>query len=295
MNTNLKNYATQPDPEVWERIERTMHRRALRKRMTAVAGVLAVIVASVLAITMLRTTASDEAPSVAQLTPVVPQTGVNTFDQAPQVAPQAAVVPSAEQLAAPHDEVAANRPARNRIAKSATTGSTEVPAPLPATVVPVLSTPQQTPVPLAPIANRQTENTVATTENTTTVAETVVPPATEASASQNVHPTVKATSSSPNDDTILWIPNIFAPSSPNTDINRFTVKMNQSCESITDYRIMIFTRSGQQVYISHDINEAWDGTFKGRELPQSAYVYVIQYTDSQKLKHQRKGTVTLIR
>ena len=31
MNDKLKNYATAPDPEVWEKIEKTMRRRVLRR------------------------------------------------------------------------------------------------------------------------------------------------------------------------------------------------------------------------------------------------------------------------
>ena len=44
MKTDLKNYTSQPDPEVWERIQKTMHHRAMRRRLAkGAAGAVALV------------------------------------------------------------------------------------------------------------------------------------------------------------------------------------------------------------------------------------------------------------
>jgi gliding motility-associated-like protein len=97
------------------------------------------------------------------------------------------------------------------------------------------------------------------------------------------------------EDTILWVPNAFAPSSDNPDITTFRARLNKADASVSNYRITIFNRQGHQVFHSIDINQSWDGTYKGRALPQGGYVYVIYYVDKDGLTHQRRGTVALIR
>lgn len=291
MNINLNNYSTPPDLEVWDRIERTLHRRTLLRRITAAAAAVALV--AVAAVALWGRTAPDaEAPVVAQLnaSEALPTTEV----QAPAVAaqPQSSALPLAEQTKAEPKATAMKQAADKRVAETQPVVAASEQA---ASTVTEIAYQPDMPV-MEPIAEPSSQEAPHVATAVVPHSQPIVQPAeTVADATAETPQVVKASSNNANDDTILWIPNVFAPGSGNNDINMFRVKMNQPSDHITDYRILIFSRSGQQVYVSHDINGAWDGTFKGRELPQSTYVYVIQYTDHLKIKHQRKGTVTLVR
>ena len=101
---------------------------------------------------------------------------------------------------------------------------------------------------------------------------------------------VKAASS----ELYLWVPNAFAPDDPNDEVRKFIVKPT-NVSAIISYEIYIYSRGGKLVFHSRDINEPWDGTFKGHAQPMGTYVYIIQMNVSQKGVQHQKGTVTLIR
>lgn len=89
----------------------------------------------------------------------------------------------------------------------------------------------------------------------------------------------------------IVFPNAF---SPNGDgIN--DVFRPQSSEPLATYSLQIFNRWGERVFESVDINDAWDGTHKGKMSGIGVYVYVLQYqfvgSEAEGLK---KGNVTLI-
>jgi gliding motility-associated-like protein len=52
----------------------------------------------------------------------------------------------------------------------------------------------------------------------------------------------------------------------------FKVYAEQEAEFIS---ISIFDRWGEKVFTSADINEKWDGLYKGNELAHGVYVYII--------------------
>ena len=88
---------------------------------------------------------------------------------------------------------------------------------------------------------------------------------------------------------LLWFPNVFTPS--RADNNRFRGYGVNIC----DYDLQIFTRWGERVFRTHDIEEGWDGTWHGTPLPQKAYAYVCTYTSPEGGKQRVYGTVTLLR
>jgi len=291
MKINLNNYTTPPDPEVWDRIERTLKRHTLRRRITYAAAGLFLVAAIATAIVTLTPTDTAEAPVVAQLDSQYTPEAIT-----PAIAPEPATEPttvSAVQKQAATAPLADLSAETNLVPESKT--AIEPPAATP--VSHIAATPAARPmsIPAAHYAETAEAETTAITVADNSGEPKPAEPEWDNTIQNSTQTAAKSTSSSPYDDTILWIPNIFAPGSGDPSISTFKVKSNQPKEYFTDYRIIIFSRSGQQVYISHNMEEGWDGTFKGRELPQSTYVYVIQYTDSQKFKHQRKGTVTLLR
>lgn len=87
----------------------------------------------------------------------------------------------------------------------------------------------------------------------------------------------------------LWIPNSFTPMADNN--NLFDIK----ARNMHTYNIQIYNRSGEMVYESNDINNSWDGRYKGIMCAKGAYVYVIRYSNASNPSDikTRKGTVLL--
>ena len=90
-------------------------------------------------------------------------------------------------------------------------------------------------------------------------------------------------------------PNIFIPNAftPNDD-----GRNDQLCfsgEWVDEFQIAIFTRWGEKVYESDDINACWDGRYKNNWCMPGVYVYYCRIKCSDGQKAQFKGDVTLIR
>jgi gliding motility-associated-like protein len=92
-----------------------------------------------------------------------------------------------------------------------------------------------------------------------------------------------------NGDKHLFIPNAFTPGgNANSTFNVYTI-------GAAYYHIEIFDRWGEKVYDGNDLENGWDGQFKGKPSMQGIYTYemTIVYQDGQNLK--RAGTLTLLR
>lgn len=93
-------------------------------------------------------------------------------------------------------------------------------------------------------------------------------------------------------DFAFYVPNVF---SPNGDgINDFFTGKGILIE---DYEMRIFDRWGNMVFITKDLQEAWDGkaNYGSGVAQQDVYVYVINLTDFKRKKHEYKGIVTLVK
>lgn len=62
-----------------------------------------------------------------------------------------------------------------------------------------------------------------------------------------------------------------------------------------DYDLKVFTKWGDCIFHTKDINEGWDGTYRGVMSPQSAYVYLCHYKNLSGEPCKVYGTVTLVR
>ena len=289
MKEELRNYSTQPDPEVWNKISKTLRRQNFRRQ--AIGGSIGLLIA-VLAIVGVVSWPYDSlsvapvpaSPQMAQAVDVTEPEGsevVALAEEAAQVQKEQlpAVVPTANSLSEEKAEPAA----------AATPVAIETPAP----TVPVQ--PKQT-TPIESSANVVVPSVPLVVP--TAVQEEPQPIVAENDEVEKVKSTPATKIVTPNgviEDTILWVPNAFAPASDDPQITTFRARLNKPEMSLTNYRITIFNRTGHQVFHSTDINQAWDGTYKGRPLPQAGYVYVIYYVDKDGLTHQRKGSVALIR
>lgn len=88
----------------------------------------------------------------------------------------------------------------------------------------------------------------------------------------------------------IRIPNAFTPNGDG--------KNDQLCfsgEWVSEFHIVIFTRWGEKVWESEDINDCWDGRFRDNWCMPGVYVYHCRITCADGQKSQFKGDVTLIR
>ena len=88
----------------------------------------------------------------------------------------------------------------------------------------------------------------------------------------------------------VFIPNVFTPNDDG--------KNDRLCitgEYIVEFHIAIFTRWGELVYESDDINECWDGRHKDNYCLPGVYAYHCRITCEAGFTGEFKGDVTIIR
>ena len=93
-------------------------------------------------------------------------------------------------------------------------------------------------------------------------------------------------------DAILWAPNIITPASDNEANRVFKVV---ATTPVSDFRIHIYNRGGRLLFRSNDIDQPWDATSKGIDMPQGAYVWVATFRSADGASHREAGTVTVVR
>jgi|GEM_PF-2906117 len=89
----------------------------------------------------------------------------------------------------------------------------------------------------------------------------------------------------------LFLPNAFRPGGINP---KFSPGDFIKAE-ISNFRLTIFNRWGQQLYTTTEQSEGWDGRMNGEDMPTGVYVYVLSFTTQRGNTVQQKGTVTLVR
>jgi gliding motility-associated-like protein len=59
--------------------------------------------------------------------------------------------------------------------------------------------------------------------------------------------------------------------------------------------LSVFNRIGEKVYESNNINEGWDGNYKGALATPGVYVYTLKVVFDDNTTRNFKGSVTLLR
>lgn len=85
---------------------------------------------------------------------------------------------------------------------------------------------------------------------------------------------------------MVFVPNVFSPDGDHTN-DTFQV-MGRGLDHIS---IEIYDRWGQMVFEAPNLNEPWDGTYRGKPCPIGTYVYQLKV---DKLV-SKAGTVTIVR
>lgn len=91
-------------------------------------------------------------------------------------------------------------------------------------------------------------------------------------------------------DGVLYVPNAFTPNGDG-DNDVFYVKG----ADITEYQLFIFNRWGDLIFESTDMNQGWDGTYKGVRAKTDVYVYKVKYSDVDTPNQTRTGHINLLR
>lgn len=89
----------------------------------------------------------------------------------------------------------------------------------------------------------------------------------------------------------VFVPNVF---SPNGDAVNDFIKL-YTTGAIDKVEFNIFDRWGNRVFYADDVNQKWDGTFKGKDCNTGVYVYFyrVAFSDGRVIKG--RGDITLLR
>lgn len=72
-------------------------------------------------------------------------------------------------------------------------------------------------------------------------------------------------------ENLIWLPNAFSPN----DDNKNEVFKAYAPPGIEEFELLIYTRWGEQIYRTKDINAGWDGSYKG-VIKTDVYVYTVR-------------------
>jgi len=94
-------------------------------------------------------------------------------------------------------------------------------------------------------------------------------------------------------DFFIWIPTVF---SPNGDQTNDVFRVHGLIPDLQGYSLAIFNRWGEVIFESTDVNEFWDGTYQGIEVPASSYGYRVRYINYETGRWEsKKGAIKVIR
>jgi gliding motility-associated-like protein len=92
-----------------------------------------------------------------------------------------------------------------------------------------------------------------------------------------------------NNDYTLYIPNTFTPN--NNSVNDIWY-VKGTC--INQFNCLIYNRWGEKIAVLNDLKDGWDGTFKGVQVPEGVYVYLIE-VETQNGTINKAGHITVFR
>ncbi|MGI6321520.1 MAG: T9SS type B sorting domain-containing protein [Bacteroidales bacterium] len=91
---------------------------------------------------------------------------------------------------------------------------------------------------------------------------------------------------------VIWIPDAFTP---NGDGLNETFGPSGVGIGDENYKMYIYNRWGELIFLSEKFDDRWDGKINGIEVPSNVFVYRILFTDSFGYEYERVGRVTLLR
>ena len=290
----FKEYKSPVDEAGWESIAKDpevvkYNRRHLARRIVGYSAAALTTVAVVATLAVLLVTKESVEPH----TPVARNSSANvessTVEATPSAAPTSGTATSA--IAAQTEKSSA---IVNAEPTTAAASGNNVAGNTTATAVPAVSN----------IATK-TKTAQATPAPLTTIPAKVSTPAKPSAPTMQVSPKAEnqnisgSDTKSPEpeepesheDEGNLYIPNAFSPNGDGLN-DLFFVKADFDPEI---FEMAIYTRKGELVFLTKDINIGWDGMRYGTALPFGVYTYFIKYIDQNGKPQNRRGQITLLK
>jgi gliding motility-associated-like protein len=113
---------------------------------------------------------------------------------------------------------------------------------------------------------------------------------------QSIETTVQARMEDDPNSNYMYVPNAFSPNDDgfNDEFHGFM----PTTVGVQDYKLHIFDRWGNQVFLSEDPTQGWDGRFKGNVLSTGVFIWHMEATVlscGQEVKVEKQGDVILMR
>jgi gliding motility-associated-like protein len=93
-----------------------------------------------------------------------------------------------------------------------------------------------------------------------------------------------------NYDNVIWVANIF---SPNGDGNNDVLFVRG--KGVESFQFVVYDRWGEKVFETQDLDKGWNGSFRGKEMNKSVFVYYLKGFFIDGTEFNQKGDITLLR
>lgn len=103
------------------------------------------------------------------------------------------------------------------------------------------------------------------------------------------------TSSISNTITIIKDPKLFYPTAFTPNRDGLNEVFNVFGQYIEVFEMRIFNRWGEMIYNTENIEQGWNGFYKGNPVPEGTYVFRATITDQAGRSFDRSGTILLLR
>lgn len=90
----------------------------------------------------------------------------------------------------------------------------------------------------------------------------------------------------------FYVPNAFTPDADNK--NEVFRGYGQGIDW-GSYQMTIYNRWGQEIFHTNAIENTWDGSYKGKQVPSETYVWTVTLLDLKGHQHTYRGHVTVVR
>ena len=91
---------------------------------------------------------------------------------------------------------------------------------------------------------------------------------------------------------LIFIPNAFTPN--NDGLNDIFIP-TIGFANYNTYTLQIFNRMGHEIFKTNDINEGWDGTYKGKTQQNTSFIYQVLIENAEGKPLQKSGFVILVK
>lgn len=94
---------------------------------------------------------------------------------------------------------------------------------------------------------------------------------------------------------IIKNPNLFYPTAFTPNSDNLNDIFNVYGQFIDEFEMSIFNRWGELMYTTVNIAEGWDGKFRGNEMPEGTYTFIVRIQDRAGRHIKESGSVLLLR